>query len=767
MVAKFMRKIVPTIVMMLFLYACSATKFVPNGKYLLNSVHITSDQKDINNYDFTNYLRQNANARWFSLIKVPLYIYDLSGKDSTRWRNKTLRKIGDAPVIYDESQTLRTQNELIGALHNMGYMSASVRILTTTDKKKLDLTYHITAGKPYIIKKIKYDIQDDSISRYIYNDTTESLLHVGMKFDINILDAERSRIVKHLTSNGFYLFNKEYVTYSADTIQDSKNADLELHILPFHSVNNGTIIPQHQYTIKNVTFVTDYNPLNANFSPQSPNIDSINYKGYPVFFRNKLYIKPQVLLDNSYIRKDELYNESLTQRTYSSLNRLSALKYTTIRYNISPSDSTALDCYVLMSKAKPKSVSFELEGTNSEGDLGMAASISTQHRNLFHGSESLTIKLRGAYEAISGLQNSLSDNYTEYGVETNISFPRFLFPFITSSFSRNIRATSVLGLQFDNQQRPEYARTIFSGNWSYRWAKNKNKLQHHIDALDVSYIYLPWISADFRDNYLQNSILKYNYNDQLIARMGYGFSYSSVDPTKLSANDINSYTLRFNIESAGNLLYGMSKLFGIHRNSDGKYAILNIGYEQYLKGDIDYAKKINFDRRNALALHGAFGLAFPYGNSSQMPFIKRYFSGGANSVRGWSVRDLGPGKYKGGETIDFMNRSGDIKLDGNVEYRSKLFWHFCGAAFIDAGNIWTIRKYVGQEGGDFQFDKFYKQIAVAYGLGLRLDFDYFVLRFDGGMKAINPSGDGRDRYPFYHPSFSRDFAFHFAVGYPF
>ena len=202
------------------------------------------------------------------------------------------------------------------------------------------------------------------------------------------------------------------------------------------------------------------------------------------------------------------------------------------------------------------------------------------------------------------------------------------------------------------------------------------------------------------------------------------------------------------------------------KNASGEYTLLNIPFAQYLKGDFDFAKNLVIDNRNSLAFHFGVGIAIPYGNATMLPFEKRYFSGGANSVRGWSVRDLGPGSFPGDN--NFMNQSGDIKLDASIEYRTRLFWKFRGALFVDAGNIWTIRDYKDQPGGQFKFDKFYKQIALAYGLGLRLDLDFFVLRFDGGMKAINPAYEKKkDRYPIIQPKFSRDFAFHFAVGYPF
>lgn len=177
----------------------------------------------------------------------------------------------------------------------------------------------------------------------------------------------------------------------------------------------------------------------------------------------------------------------------------------------------------------------------------------------------------------------------------------------------------------------------------------------------------------------------------------------------------------------------------------------------------------NIDKNNQFVLHADFGIAWPYGNSTVLPFEKRYFSGGANSVRGWSVRELGPGKFRGKDgRIDFINQTGDMKLDMNAEYRTHLFWKFYGAAFVDAGNIWTLRNYAEQPGGQFKWNEFYKQIAVAYGLGIRLNFDYFILRFDAGMKAINPVYDNsHEHYSIFHPDLSRDFTFHFAVGLPF
>ena len=756
----------------LSLASCSATKFVPDGSYLLDEVKIHTDNKEIKPSDMRLYVRQNPNSKWFSTIKTQLYVYNWSGRDSTKWFNRFLRKIGDAPVIYNESDAIRSQEEIAKAVQNLGYMGASVKRTTKTKKKKLKLFYEITSGKPYIVRTLKYDISDKKIAEYLRNDSTQSMLREGMLFDVNVLDAERQRITDYLLCNGYYKFNKDYITYTADTARNTHQVDLTLHLLPYKTYVGDTPKEHFQYKINKINFITDYDVLQSSALSSIEINDSLHYNGFPIYYKDKLYLRPKVLVDNLRFASGDLYDERNVQKTYTYFGRLSALKYTNIRFfETQNGDSTQLNCYVMLTKSKHKSISFELEGTNSAGDLGAAASVSFQHRNLFRGSETFMVKFRGAYEAISGLQPGYKNhNYTEYGVETSINFPNFLFPFLTSDFKRRIKATTEFGLQYNYQLRPEFSRTIASASWSYKWIQ-KQKIQHRIDLLDISYLYLPWISSQFQEDYINkdkdNYILKYNYENRLIVRMGYNYSYNSAGGTLVN-NTIttNSYSIRAGFESAGNILYGISKMINMRKNKDGEYAILGIPYAQYLKGDFDFAKNIIIDHRNSLAFHAGIGIAVPYGNAKVVPFEKRYFSGGANSVRGWSVRNLGPGSFAGDG--NFMNQSGDIKLDASIEYRTRLFWKFRGAAFIDAGNIWTIREYENQPGGVFEFDKFYKQIAVAYGLWLRLDLDFFVLRFDGGMKAINPKyKKAKERYPIIHPRFSRDFAFHFAVGYPF
>jgi outer membrane protein assembly factor BamA len=486
-----------------------------------------------------------------------------------------------------------------------------------------------------------------------------------------------------------------------------------------------------------------------------------------------MYLRPNTLAEFNYLQPQQVYREQDVQNTYASMGRLRALKYTNINFSeVNLNDSTQLDANILMTKGKNQSLSFEIEGTNSAGDLGAAASMTFQHRNVFKGSETFTMKVRGAYEAITGLQEGYeNDDYKEYGVEASLNFPEFKFPFLSSDFKRKIRATSEVGMTFNSQIRPEFTRTLASASWSYKWVDNKRS-QHRFDLLNINYIYVPWKSDNFKA-YLENltdrnSILIKSYEDQLIVRMGYSYNYNSANNQTRTSSNRNSYSIRVNLEEAGNLLYAASKAIHTTPKEDKGYVIANIPFAQYVKGDFDFAHNWNIDQRNSLVFHIGMGVAYPYGNSQVLPFEKRYFSGGPNSVRGWSVRSLGPGSYKGTDgNMNYINHSGDIKLDMNIEFRTHLFWKFNGAAFIDAGNIWNIREYEGQEEGTFRFNRFYKQLAVAYGLGIRFDLDYLIIRFDGGMKAVNPMLTGKDKYPFIRPNFNRDFAFHFAVGYPF
>lgn len=721
------------------LCSCSETKYVAEGSYLLDKVEVEVDGNhgSIDMGKMKARVRQNGNSRWFSTVKIPLATYSLSGRDTTKWINRVLKSMGEPPVIFDSLRTARSAVDLKAELNNEGYLGASVEVATKKKRKKIDVTYILHTGQPYYIKGIRYVVEDPVVSQLLcLEDSVNQGLKPGMQFRVESLDNERKRITDMLVDNGFYKFNKDYITYEADTVGGANSIDLTLVLHPYRGTA-GTDSLHPRYKVRSVNFY-------------SGNADG-----------ERIRLRQSVLENNTFIRTGEYYSAADLQKTYGHFGRLQAVKYTNIGFREN-ADSLLLDCDIQVSTNKPSTISFQPEGTNTAGDLGAAASLTYQNRNLFRGSEVLSVELRGAYEAIRGLEGYANENFEEYSVETRLLFPRFIAPFLSGNFTRRTTATSEMSFLYDLQNRPEYHRRVLSVAWRYKWSDVNHHDRYQIDLIDLNYVFMPWISDTFRRDYLEdesnrNAILRYNYEDLFIMRFGLGYTYNN-----------GLYAIKANIESAGNVLGLGAKAFGFSKNEQGQYKLFNIAYAQYVKGDFDFTRNIRFDYNNSLVWHFGFGIAYPYGNSTILPFEKRYFSGGANSVRGWSVRSLGPGRFVGRDgNIDFINQTGDMKIDINMEYRAHLFWKLNGALFIDAGNIWTLRNYDDQPGGQFKIDEFWKQIAVSYGLGLRLNFDYFILRFDFGMKAINPAYEGKDHYPIAYPKLSRDLTFHFAVGLPF
>ncbi len=717
--------------------SCSTTKFVPDGKYLLTDVKIETDNKNVNTSQMEQYINQKANTKWFSLFAVPLGTYNLSGRDSTKWINRILKRLGEEPVLFDTLKAEMSRKNLGTVMQNMGYLHADVSLKTIANDKKKKVIYTLHTGKPYFIGNIEYDIYDKNIAQILdMKNENNRGLKKGMIFSINNLENERKRITNILSDSGYYKFNKDYIIYEADSTRTNDSIDVNLKLMKFRANSKSPEKDHNRYYINKVNFTS---------------ADG-----------DKIKLRRSVLSDNLAIKEGAPFCEHDLQTTYNNFARLQAVKYTNIRFEELP-DTSLLNCNIQLSTNKPNTISFQPEGTNTAGDLGAAASLTYENRNLFHGSEMLSIQLRAAFEAITGLEGYQAEDYEEYNIEGRLMFPRFIAPFLSENFRRNSNAHSELTVSYNLQNRPEFHRRVFTAAWKYLWNAPKQNSTYRFDLIDLNYVYMPWISEKFKEDYLdddsnRNAILRYNYEDLFIMKMGFGMTYNN-----------GVHAIKANIETSGNILSLLSGVSKFDKNSQGQYILFNIAFAQYVKADFDYTRLFTFDWRNSLALHFGFGMAYPYGNSKILPFEKRYFSGGANSVRGWNVRELGPGKFKGTDgRIDFINQTGDMKLDFNLEYRTALFWKFNGAFFIDAGNIWTLRSYADQPGGQFKFDEFYKQIAVSYGLGIRLNLDYFILRLDMGVKAINPAyTTTEEHYPIISPNFKRDFSLHFAVGLPF
>lgn len=748
---KFARKIryLFWIGIMLSFVGCNTTKFVPQGEYLLNKANIkVEDNKDVAVSSLKNYLQQKQNTEILGFWKLQLGIYNTSPLDTTKWVSRNARKIGEAPVIYSPELTDRSIAQLHKAMQNKGYFRAQVDTTMRVKDRKIDITYHILAGKPYTIRRYNVDFQQEELQQVAQNQRT-ALIREGMQFDVDMLNQERQRITSAMRRNGCFYFEEDYIRFIADSTRGREQVDLTVCMHDYFY--QLTPAQQEQvfrhYKIAHVHFHIDYEIGRA---PEGERMRASMKGNYEFTWVGDKLLRENVLIRNCPIQPGDMYNEARVERAYSSLNQLAPIKYVDISFDsISENE---LDCHIVLSRSKLNTISVEAEGTYSAGDWGVAVGAGYANRNLFKGAEEFTIDGRTSYE---WRQNG--GRAIEAKASTGLKFPNSL----------------AIDLNYNYQNRPEeYTRSIFGAGLQYQFRQRSLRLQHQFRFVDINYVYLPWISDAFRDQFLQSTnILKYSYESHFIVGWGYSGNYSSFN----SRQPFRSYSnINYNVETAGNLMQGLAQICNFPTDEDGKYTLFNTRFAQFAKADVSFTYNQIFNESHRLVYHADFGVAVPYGNSQAVPFEKRYFAGGSNSVRGWTARSLGPGGYRGsGSLIDFNNQSGDIRMNLSMEYRAKVWSIIELAAFLDAGNIWTIFDYETQPHGQFRWKEFYKQIALAYGVGLRLDFSIFVFRIDFGVKLYDPSrlydqwaGTQWRTVP-NGLNWKEDMSFHFAIGYPF
>lgn len=768
-------------VMLAFIWSgCSTTRHVPDGSYLLDDVRIQINDSTgtLDEQELMSYVRQRPNNRVLHISRLRLGVYNMSGSDSTKWWNKWMRKLGEAPVIYDSNATETDSSQLLTAMRNAGFLSSSVNIDTVPDRKhkKMRVRYLLEAGMPHIIDSIAYEFPDDTLRRVVMHDSARFIVRPGMRLDRNNLESQRQWITERMRNRGYWAFSKEFITFNADTTEGSRLTDLTMTVHPPYPPETRKVdIDTHrEYAVRDIVIITDYNGT-SDVSPRDYQAkDTVVYKDLTILYGDKEYLRPSVLYENCFIRRGARFRQRDVDNTYEALGRLSILKFIQVRMVpvLASGDIGLLDAYILLTPNRSQSVSLEVEGTNSEGDLGVALGVNYTHRNAGRGSETLNFKLRGSYQAINGhLDGFIHNRFMEYGIETSVTFPKFKAPLLKESFKRKIKASTELHISMNYQERPEYTRIISTAGWSYKWSEHSSRYRYTFTPIDINYVYLPRSTNGFLDQIApDNPLLRYSYEDHFIMRAGFNFYYTNKrkpSPFRLHRQK-DIITVRAQAETAGNLLFGISRAVKPHRDFKAiPYKVFGINYAQYVRADADFSYLHAFDRKNALACYAGLGIGIPYGNSSILPFEKRFYGGGANGVRGWDVRTLGPGRFPGTNSVsDFIYQCGDIKMNFSIEYRAKLFWVLEGGLFIDAGNIWTIHNYASQPYGQFKFKSFYKELAAAYGVGIRMDFNYFLVRFDLGMKARNPAIN-QEPWPILHPRWGRDHSFHFSIGYPF
>ncbi len=762
-----LRKIAAIFLLVLIIFSgCRSTKYVTEGEYLLDHIDITSDNNDVKNADIKPYIKQKPNSKFVGLFKFHLWIYNRASKNGDGKLHKALQKIGEAPVIYNVNTTTQSEREIKRYLANKGFTAAEVESTTQLNKKqkKATVSYKINCKTPYRIAICDVEIKDSAIAKIVESEASQSLLKKGNRFDLDVLNSERERISSSLKNKGYFDFNKNNFYFEVDTTLGHYQVSQTLVLQTDSAQPEKHYQPSH---INAIRFIVGYDTEKALKQGQAymDNMIKVMYKDICFMTDGKAKIKPEILYRNNLLKPGMLYNKSLNDKTHSMLSAISIIRYVNISYK--KLDNNLLDCDVYITIGEPQSTKIELEGTNISGNLGVATNIGYAHKNLFHGAEQLSTNFTVGVEAIVGGDDNNKIGYSnELGADVKLTYPKFMFPFLHEDFKQKSRAKTNFGISYDYQERPEYTRQIATAEMSYDWQTNK-RIKQEITPIMMNYIIIPHMSTKFSDYINKTDYLKYSYRNHVILGSRYSITFQGNKKDKKDTRYV-----RLMVESSGNMLNIYDKIsnrnpINVYDDTDAfeesYHTFLGVKYSQYVKFDATGVFSHHINSSNAMAYRAQIGIGIPYNNSSQLPFEKRYFGGGANGVRAWMVRSLGPGTYYNDE-VDYWNQSGDINFVASAEYRFRLFWLFDGALFTDIGNTWTIEDYDSQPGAVFKFDTFYRQIAAGVGGGIRLDLNFFVFRVDVGFKAFDPTETYKQRWVL-----GKDLnpTTHIAIGYPF
>ncbi len=771
--------------------SCSTTKYVADGDYLLDDINVTCDDPTIDATDLYDYVIQTPNTPGTFFNKTSLRFYSLSGRDTSKWINKLIRRFGEAPVIYSEESAKLSANEIKTQLFNMGYFTADVDYDVEKKGKKASVVYDIKAGDPYRIRNV-----DESVDGGLIDDIMRSRnflsgdkVKPGLKYNAENLDSRVGEIVSFVRNQGYYNFTKENLYYSVDSTLGTHEVDLKLNL---HADTSKAESPLTRFRTSNVIVTLAENRGSV------VGFDTTEYKRLTIVSpKGKRFLRSSTVYNNIFVRKGRLFSELLHDRTFSALSGLSAVQTANVTYTPDTLPSSLI-ANISVTPSKPYYIQWGIDNTNTAGDLGVETYVTYQDKNIFKGSEIWRIRLGGAYEMVhvekketsneetkDGISMSEDDdrtrNFFEFSVQTSLAFPRVLSPIFNDSYAAK-QGKTIFSAGFIWQNRPEFNKRYLTFDWKYTWATRRNRFSHTLDLYNITYTIVPWVLPEFQTKYLDvssNALLKQNYTNQLITRSSYTFSYSnsntsasSLMKSKKSAKSSSNFS--FMIDMSGTLPSGLVRLFDLPKNADNYYEIVGVPFSQYARFDVDYSHTFRLGIHQSLALHAGAGIASPYGNSKQIPYERRYFAGGPNSVRGWSTRELGPGRYIRKGSADFFNQTGDVKLLAQAELRFHTEGIFEYALFVDAGNIWTIKEYENQPDGLFNLNDLGRDIAASVGAGIRLDLSFILVRLDVGMKGYDPS---TLRWNIFKPvdekidgdisKFRRDVTFHFAIGYPF
>lgn len=711
--------------------SCSSTRVLEDGQYMLadNKITVTNDK----NFDVDGlyeYLRQLPNYyfifRWNPFINV----YNWQNGKGKRW-DKFVTKIGVPPVVYESEKVEESVENISNRLRYLGYYGSKVETRLKLKKKRVFVHYDITLGKRFPIKDIILTIPEGGTFPEDYlADTSAILIKPGDYLSEALLEKETVRSATAMNRKGYYDFSKHNFFFEADTLAIPDTAILKMDI--------------HEYT------------RNENPEDGSP-IRKFYFNDVSISYPKTMKIRQKTLKELNTVKPGTLYDPDVVSNTYS---RLSALRmFSSVNVGVTQVDTNLVNCDISLSQSKLQGFKVNLEAsTNSTGLFGISPQLSYYHKNIFHGGEWLNLNFMGNFQF--KFNDAIRSN--EFGISAGLSFPRFLLlPY--SCFKQAIPRTDI-NISYNYQDRPEYRRNIISTSYGYN-GNVDNKFFYQAYPFQLNIVKLFDMDEKFYASMEKDPFFRNAYQNHFDLGMG-GTMYYTTNP---EATPKSTYWYaRLQLDIAGNALSLFNGL--MNTDANGARTIWNTPYSQFVRAELTLGKTWiwNEGYRHALASRFVFGIGHAYGNSHALPFEKHFYAGGSNSMRGWQARTLGPGNAPLDTFFIIPNQTGDMRLEANLEYRFNMFWNFDGAAFVDVGNVWTLANDGSEtsELSQFRWKNFGKSIAANWGVGLRLDFDFLLIRVDMGLKIHDPARAQRWVAP--NQWFKRNgYAFHFGVGYPF
>lgn len=733
----------------ILLGACSLQKNIPQGKVLLHKNTIRNapgNHKD----QLEELIIQQPNRKIFGAFPFYLHMYYLLESDKKNFKKKLQNTLGEKPVYLDSNSVITSTRQIRQYLLNKGYINANVNQSIKIRNKKARVTYYVNAKIFYVIQDIEYHIHDRFLDSLIRESNDKSLLGKGQIYDSERLINEMKRITTYLRKRGFYKFSRDYIYADVDTSVGNHKIKIGIGVR-----NYDTYQRHRRYKIRKILLEPTYRMIDTLSK------DTQKFRGYYVV-QDQQYINPSTLTNQIALREEQWYNQNDVEKTINQLNGLDIFKFIDVNFSgekKTGSNTSWINCYIRMTPQEKRELQLELELTTTEQDeqfatlstyrfYGLAPNIIYSARNLFSRALHWQIKLGGAYELSNNwITTGEGQNLYEFGVNTALIYPKTFLPQLLFGPSLAQTSKTAFNLSYLIEGDPRYLRS--TGSFRYAYQFNNELNQHFITPIDINRIQTENITPAFQQRLEElqennpNPFLKSIFETYIISGSHYNFIYND-QPLKGKKH----WLIRFNVlETAGNTLWFYKTLTGEKPSDEGtfQYTFGDIGFYQYVKSDIDVRYYLPVDE-NELALRINTGIGIPYGNTRDLPFERSFYAGGSNSIRAWAVRELGPGTYQPPATdLGLFYQVGDIKMEGNIEYRFPLGYIFEAAIFSDFGNIWNLRQEEDFEGGTFEKD-FLSEIAIGSGLGLRLNFTYFIFRLDFAWQLRDPANPKGDRW---------------------